>query len=586
MNVLGLSFNYHDSAAALVMDGKIVAACEEERFCRRKHTAEYPALAIEYVLKEGGITLDDVTHIAFYEKPIVKFDRILRGSMAAWPRSLVPFTSGIRQWVSHKMNVVRHIKKNLGTSKPIACVPHHMSHAASTFYPSGFDEAAILTMDGVGEWATTGIGVGEGKRFKMLKEIRYPHSIGLLYSTLTSYLGFKVNDAEWKVMGLAPYGTPRYLDQFRKVALMKPDGSFRLDLSYFSHHYSGRRMFSQKWCDLFGQPMRDPESDLTEFHHDIACSGQKFVEEIILNVARAARDLTGKKDLCIAGGVGLNSVANWRIYNELDFDNVFIQPAAGDDGGALGAACFMAHGVLDEPLPGAMTHAYYGPGYAQTEIDDFLRAGGIQHEKCGGDEAVARRTAELIADNKVIGWFQGRQEFGPRALGHRSIIGNPCNPGMKDIINAKVKYREAFRPFAPSVLEDRAHVYFDMPEGLQLPFMLMVPQVRPDWRDKLPAITHEDGSGRVQTVNSSDNGVYADLLRACADTIGVPMVINTSFNVRGEPIVTTPADAWDCYLRTGIDVLVLGDCVITEKQVTVDHEAGMRRSVELEGMVQ
>jgi carbamoyltransferase len=583
MNVLGLSFNYHDSAACLIIDGKIIAAAEEERFCRRKHTAEYPEMAIEYVLAEAGIEVKDLTHIAFYEKPIVKFDRILRGSLAAWPKSFMPFSLGVRQWMSDKIRVVKKTQKRLGTKKPIACIPHHVSHAASCYYPSAFDSAAILTMDGVGEWATTGMAHGQGKKFKMLNEIQYPHSIGLLFSAITAYLGFKVNDAEWKVMGLAPYGEPRFLDKFRQIVQMREDGSFRFDLSYFSHHYSSKRMYSKKWEQHFGAKARKPESELQDFHRDFACSGQRFVEELILNLARATQKITKEKKLCIGGGVGLNSVANWRILEETDFEEVFIQPAAGDDGGALGAASFLAYGLLDEKLPGRMTQVCFGPGYSNEEVETFLKEKNIPHEKFD-DQGLCKETARLVADNKVIGWFQGRQEFGPRALGQRSIIANPANAKMKDIINAKVKYREAFRPFAPSVLEEVAPVYFEMSEGQQLPFMLMVPQVRREWVSRLPAITHQDGSARVQTVNKLDNGIYYDMIKAVGDETGIPMVINTSFNVRGEPIVTTPHDAYDCFCRTGIDILVMENFIISVKPTEVDHDQGMQNSRDLEGI--
>jgi len=585
MNVLGLSFNYHDSAACLIQDGKIIAACEEERFCRRKHTAEFPEQAIHYVLREAGLSIDEITHIAFYEKPIVKFDRIFRGSLAAWPRSFTLFSKGMRHWLSNKIRVVDQSKKRLNTRKPIACIPHHVSHAASAYYPSGFKSSAILTMDGVGEWATTGIGHGQGTTFDMINEIRYPHSIGLLFSTITAYLGFKVNDAEWKVMGLAPYGKPTLVDKFKKIVQLRKDGSFNLDLSYFSHHWCSQRMFSKKWEQLFGQKSRKPESNLTDFHRDFACSGQLIVEELILNVARASHSLTGEKRLCIGGGVGLNSVANWRILQETDFDEVFIQPAAGDDGGALGAASFMAYGLLGEPLPGPMTHAYYGPGFSNDEVEQFLVSHNIPHQKYD-EEAMCQESAKLLANNKVIGWFQGRQEFGPRSLGHRSIIGNPANPKMKDIINAKVKYREAFRPFAPSVLEEEAHIYFDINKGLKLPFMLMVPQVRSEWAPRLPAITHKDGSGRVQTVNLKDNEIYYKMIKAVGEETGIPMVINTSFNVRGEPIVTSPEQAYDCFCRTGIDILVIENFIITDKPRNVDHEEGMKYSKGLEGMSQ
>ncbi len=582
MDVLGLSFHYHDSAACLVRDGEVVAACAEERLCRRKHTAEFPSRAIAYVLREGGIAAADLDYAAFYEKPIRKFDRLLRTTIAAWPESLVPFCSGTRQWITEKIHVVRLVQKRLGAPVPVACVPHHVSHAASAFYLSGFDRAAILTMDGVGEWATTAIGRGEGSRLEMLSEIRYPHSLGLLYSALTAYLGFRVNDAEWKVMGLAPYGKPVFLDRFRKLARQREDGSFRLDLRYFSFHTTGLRMFSQAWCDLFGAPSRAPEAELTDFHRDIAASGQRFLEELVLGLAAQARRASGERNLCIAGGVGLNAVANWRVRQECGFDDVFVQPAAGDDGGAVGAAAFLSCGILGQPRPPRLKQVFWGPGYGQDALSAFLRARGIPHEAFPDDRACCRAAAERIAANQVLGWFQGRQEFGPRALGHRSILGNPMHAGIKDLINAKVKYREAFRPFAPSVLEEQAHRFFEMAPGERLPFMVMVPPVRPEWRERLPGITHRDGSARVQTV-APDAGAFRTLLEELEGRLGIPMVLNTSFNVRGEPIVTTPEEAYDCFCRTGIDALVLGRCLVTEKPGAVDHGLGAKRSVALEG---
>ncbi|MGE4159869.1 MAG: carbamoyltransferase [Planctomycetota bacterium] len=581
MHVLGLSFNYHDSAACLVSNGKIVAACEEERFSRRKHDSAYPRGAIEFCLKEGGIGVPDLDHIVFYEKPLVKFDRILRVTLSEWPRALPLFADSTRQWMRGKIFVLGEIKKQTGFRKPVLTVPHHSAHAASAYYPSGFESAAILTMDGVGEWTTTAIGHGKGPRFETLREIRFPHSIGLFYSALTAYLGFKVNDAEWKVMGLAPYGKPTLLEKFRKLVQQRPDGSFRFDLSYFSHPWSRRSMITRRWEELFGAPPRARETELTDFHRDLAASGQALAEELILGVAREARRLTGEKRLCIGGGVGLNCVANWKIQSEGIFDEVFIQPGAGDDGGALGAACLVSHGILGEPRPGPMDHAFFGPSWSDDEIRAFARSRSLPHQSFN-NESLVKWTAEQIAKGEVVGFFQGRQEFGPRSLGHRSLLAHPGMPGMKDKINAKVKYREAFRPFAPAVQAEKAHLYFDMPEGLKIPYMLMTPQVRPAWRERLSAITHADGSARVQTVDKKVDPLFHALLGAVEQQTGAAVLLNTSFNVRGEPLVTSPGDAWDCYVRSGIDVLVMGTLAFTQKPATVDHEAALRHSVSLE----
>jgi carbamoyltransferase len=580
--VLGLSCFYHDAAAALVRDGDLVAAAEEERFNRQKHSNVFPARAVAYCLAEAGLTLDQVDHIVFYEKPLPKFGRILETVIAEWPRSFELWVRSVPLWLTSKLDHRKVFQRELATTQPILFCSHHLSHAASAFLPSGFDEAAIITADGVGEWTTTAWGTGRGTALSLTHEIRFPHSLGLLYSAITAYLGFRVNDAEWKVMGLAPYGRPRYVDQFRQVVDIRPDGSFRLDLRYFSFTYSTRRTFTRRWEQLFGQPARLPEAELSEFHADVAHSGQKIIEEILVTLARHVRAHTGLRDLCVAGGVGLNSVANWRMLTEAGFDRIFIQPAAGDSGGALGAALYVYNTMLGHPRRFVMRHACVGPSFDDAQVAQVLARHGVTARRIDDEAALLRETAGCIADGKVVGWFQGRMEFGPRALGSRSILADARNPDMKAIINAKVKFRETFRPFAPSVLRERAPEYFDVTPGQDLPFMLLVPQVRPDKRGVIPAVTHQDGTGRVQTLTEEANGRYYRLVRAFAERTGVPVVLNTSFNVRGEPIVCTPDDAYRTFVNTGIDVLVMGNYVVTDKPEPVDFDAGMRRSVSLE----
>lgn len=582
MNVLGISCFYHDAGAALVQDGQLVAAAEEERFNRKKHYSDFPRQAIDYCLKQGGITLDEVDHIGFYEKPLVKFNRILETILARWPLTYTSWVKSMPIWMLTKLRIGRVIQDELDTDKEILYCSHHLSHAASAFLVSPFQDAAIITADGVGEWTTTAWGTGRGVDVNITHEIRFPHSVGLLFSAITAYLGFRVNDAEWKVMGLAPYGKPTYVDKFREVVDIRDDGSFRLNMKYFAFTHSTSRTVSSHWERLFGQPIRKREAELTDFHRDIAHSGQKIVEEIMVKMARHVQRETGMDNVCLAGGVGLNCVANWRILQETDFRNIFIQPAAGDSGGALGTAFYIYNSVLRQPRVFEMKHALWGPSFSDDEIRDALHYSEAVFETAESDEELVDRTARMIADGKVVGWFQGRLEFGPRALGARSLLADPRNPKMKDIINAKVKFREAFRPFAPAVLREKAHEYFDMPAGMDAPFMLLVPKVHADKRDVIPAVTHQDGTGRVQTVTEEENGSYYRLIRRFGELTGVPVLINTSFNVRGEPIVCTPHDAYNTFVHTGIDVLVIGRHIVTEKPSPVDYEAGMKRSVALE----
>lgn len=586
MHILGLSFFYHDSAAALIRDGEIVAAAAEERFTRQKHTADFPEQAVRYCLREAGITSQDLGEIVFYEKPLVKFDRILECVIATWPFSYGQWLRAMPRWLGSRLHIARLIRKRLGVKrKPIMFCRHHLSHAASAFFLSPFERAAVLTVDGVGEWETTTLGRGVENRLELEYAQKFPHSIGLLYSAITSYLGFRVNDAEWKVMGLAPYGSPTLLEKFRRLVDVKKDGSFRLDLDYFSYHRGGRWMFSRKFQRLFGESQRFPEDSLTDFHRDFARSGQALIEEVLLKIAVHLRRLYGERYLCIGGGVGLNSVANWRIFEEAGFDDVFIQPAAGDDGGSLGAALFVHHCVFKRPRCPSLKHVYTGPGYTEEEIEQALREAGARFRTIKDDSRLVEETVRLLEEEKVIGWYQGRMEFGPRALGNRSILASPRREEMKAIINAKVKYREAFRPFAPAIVWERASEFFDFSEGMDLPYMLLVPQVRPEKRALIPAVTHQDGSGRVQTVRREINPLFHEVIQRFGERTGVPVLLNTSFNVRGEPIVNTPREAYHCFLNTGIDALVIGHFLVEDKPKPVDVGGGMSRSVRLEQTV-
>ncbi len=585
--ILGLSFYYHDSAAALVRDGQIVAAVAEERLSRHKHTSDFPKLAIEYCLEVGNLdSINNLDAIVFYEKPLVKFMRVLEGMVATWPRSYGPFVMNLPKYLKSKLDIRKAIYQQYPHYEgPVLFSEHHLSHAASAFYPSPFAEAAVLTLDGVGEWDTTCVGYGKGAELQLDASIQFPHSIGLLYSALTGYLGFKVNDGEWKVMGLAPYGKPRFVEQFRKLVDMRPDGSFRLNMEYFSHHWSNKYPFrEQKWQDLFGMPRRQPSEELGQEHSDLARSGQAVVEELILGIARYARQRYQSENLVIAGGVGLNSVANWKIEQAGIFRNVWIQPAAGDDGGALGAALYVSNGVYADPRT-PMTDVYYGPEFSDEDIEEFLLRREIPFTKLE-PKALIDQAADCIAKGQVIGWFSGRCEFGPRSLGNRSIVADATRADMKATINAKIKFREFFRPFAPSVLLENVHEYFDVAPGTELPFMLKIPSVREEMKARLPAITHEDGTGRVQTVRRDVNPAYWDLITAVGQRTGIPVVVNTSFNVRGEPIVCSPEDAYNCFVKTGIDALFLGSYYLSEKPPeALDFEKGYRDSDELEQQI-
>lgn len=584
--ILGISAFYHDSAAALIRNGEIIAAAQEERFTRKKHDPSFPKKSIEYCLKEASITIDEVDIVAFYDKPFVKFERLLETYISYAPFGIRSFISSMPPWIKKKLFMKEFISKELGYEGKFVFPEHHHSHASSAFYPSPFTEAAILTVDGVGEWATASFGCGKRNKIELFEEIRFPHSLGLLYSAFTYYCGFKVNSGEYKLMGLAPYGEPKYVDLIlEKLIDLKEDGSFRLNLDYFNY-CTGLTMTNRKFHNLFGGPPRKPEGKLEEKHMDLASSVQAVTEKAIMNMARYVQKETGYKNICLAGGVALNCVANGKVLREGPFENMWIQPASSDAGGALGAALIAWHEYLDKEREvseeGDMQKAsLLGPSFSDSEIENYLKDNDIPYEKLKESE-VAGRAAKIIADQNVVGWFQGKMEFGPRALGARSILGDPRSEHMQSIINRKIKFRESFRPFAPSVLLEKAGEYFDL--EAESPYMLMVAPVsekrrkKPpeegkkglekvkDKRSDVPAITHVDYSARVQTVKEKDNPAYYDLIRAFCEDHGCPVVINTSFNVRGEPIVCSPDDAYKCFMRTNMDYLLLGPFLVDKKK--------------------
>ena len=570
MHVLGISCFYHDAAAAILRDGVLVAAAEEERFSRKKHDNGYPKQAILFCLKEAGIDSPDLDFVVFYEKPFVKFERIVKTTLQTAPRSLKLFRSAMGSWLLDKLWIQELLRADLEIPRDrILFSDHHLSHAASAFYCSPFEEAAVLTVDGVGEWSCGTIGSGKGSRLVQSQEIRFPHSLGLLYSTFTAFLGFEVNEGEYKVMGMAPYGKPQYVDKIRQLVRIYKDGSLWLDLRYFAFHHSTSRSFNEKFTRLFG-PARDPQKSdtLDPFYCDIAASIQEVTQEIVVTMARHALKETGLNELCYAGGVALNSVANWRILKETSAKALFVQPAAGDSGGALGAALYVYHAVLGHPRKFVMEHAYWGQKASNGGVTDFLRSEGIAFEQMEKQDRLLDRVVGLLTQGKVVGWLQDRFEWGPRALGNRSILADPRNADMKEIVNRKIKFREPFRPFAPSVLAEEAGLYFDLPEGARLParFMLVVPPVRPERRDEIPAVTHVDGTGRLQLVEDSANPLYAALIKRFAQATGVPVLLNTSFNLKGEPIVNTPAEAYSTFARSGLDALVLGNCLVVKNE--------------------
>jgi carbamoyltransferase len=572
--ILGISAFYHDSAAALLRGAEIVAAAQEERFTRRKHDASFPRHAIEYCLAEGGVGRGELDYIVFHDKPFLKFERLIETYLAFAPRGFGSFRMALPLWIREKLFQKDMLRRELRTLAPgfdgakrLLFTEHHLSHAASAFFPSPFEKALILTMDGVGEWATTSAALGAGNKIEVIREIHFPHSLGLLYSAFTYYCGFRVNSGEYKLMGLAPYGEPRYAGAIREHLIdVKPDGSFRLNMDYFNY-CAGLTMTNARFDALFGASPRGPEEAITQRHKDIAASIQAVLEDVVLRMAVALRKDTGARNLCLAGGVALNCVANGRLLREGGFEKIWIQPAAGDAGCAVGAALAAFYGYLGQPRQSGvdrMNGSFLGPSFSQRQIETRLLAAGANYRVLNESELLAA-TAEALAEGKALGWFQGRMEFGPRALGARSILADPRSPAMQSTLNLKVKRRESFRPFAPAVTLQAAPAWFDL--RVESPYMLLVADVL---RREIPAVTHVDNSARVQTVSEDENPRLHALLRAFEERTGCPVLVNTSFNVRGEPVVCTPEDALRCFLGTDIDVLVMGNCYLRKE----DQPAG------------
>ena len=607
MRILGISAFYHDSAAALVRDGEIVSAAQEERFTRKKHDSRFPSNAVEYCLSQEGVGLSDVDFVAFYDKPFLKFERLLETYVAFAPRGLRSFAMAMPLWVREKLfqknllhNELKQFSKEFDWEHRLLFAEHHQSHAASAFYPSPFEDALILTMDGVGEWATTSVALGSGNKLEIIKEIHFPHSLGLLYSAFTYYTGFKVNSGEYKVMGLAPYGSPRFAKQILDHLIdLKADGSFRLNLDYFNY-CTGLTMTNSKFDKLFEGPRRKPEELLTQRHMDLAASVQVVLEEVVLRMTRALAAETGKKNLCLAGGVALNCVANGRLLRDGHFERIWIQPAAGDAGGALGAALAAYHSFKGQPRKtnrccDNMKGSYLGPEFSQAEIERRLTAAGARYAVLSDDELLDA-CADALESEKAVGWFQGRMEFGPRALGGRSILGDARSPKMQSMLNLKVKFRESFRPFAPSVLREHVCEWFELDQDS--PYMLLVANVLEQRRkpmteaerglfgieklnvprSDIPAVTHVDYSARIQTVHKETNPRYHALIQRFNKRTGCPVIVNTSFNVRGEPIVGTPEDAFRCFMGTDMEVLAIGNCFLRKEDqnpnLTKDYKSG------------
>jgi len=611
VRVLGVSAFYHDSAAALVEDGRIVAAAQEERFSRKKHDAGFPEQAIEYCLDAAGVPFTDIDYVAFYDKPFLKFERLLETYLAFAPRGFKSFALAMPIWIKEKLfqkDLLRKQFKAFDDSfdwqNKLLFSEHHLSHAASAFFPSPYDEAVVLTMDGVGEWATTSVAIGRGNTLEVEKEIHFPHSLGLLYSAFTYYAGFRVNSGEYKVMGLAPYGEPKYADVIKdNLVDIKEDGSFRLDQSFFNY-CTGLTMTNDRFAALFGEPVRAPEALLTPFHMDIAASVQAVVEEVVLKLTRSLRAEYGIPNLCLAGGVALNCVANGKAHRDGAFENIWIQPAAGDAGGALGAALGTHHIHLGEPrIPAKgmdhMSGGYLGPSFEQKEIEDRLTAAGAKYQVMD-DDALIEQTASALAGDKAVGWMTGRMEFGPRALGGRSILGNPMSSAMQKTLNLKVKYRESFRPFAPAVLREDVSSWFE--HDADSPYMLLVADVKQERRRKMndaeaalfgidklnvvrseiPAVTHVDYSARLQSVHHETNPRFHALLSAFKAKTGCPVLVNTSFNIRGEPIVCTPEDAFRCFMGTELDLLAVGNCLLLKEEQSSDLKVDYSDSFDLD----
>lgn len=595
MLILGVSCYYHDAAACLLEDGEIVAAAEEERFSRNKHDYAFPKMAIRFCLQQAGIQAADLDYVVFFEKPFRKLDRILMTTLQTFPRSWKVFRESMLSWMLDKMWVATTLQAELGVprDKVLFC-EHHLSHAASAYLSSPFEEAAILTVDGVGEWTTGTYGVARDSNIKLLKQTEFPHSLGLLYSAFTAFLGFEVNEGEYKVMGMAPYGQPRYVDKVWKLVHQNQDGSFSLDMDYFCFHHSTDRTFARKFETLFGEPRSaklqfftkatgfpkyygappgnfSELCELNQHYADIAASIQKVTEELLLGMARHVRQQTGLTRLCVAGGVALNSVANSRLLRETPFNELYIQPAAGDSGGALGAALWAHNTLLGKPRRFVMRHSSWGHANTEAEISDFLRANNVPHHQLHNEDELINRVVDLLIGGKVVGWAQGRFEWGPRALGNRSILADARNPDMKDIVNSKIKFREPYRPFAPSVLAECAERYFDLPDATRhypARYMLYVVPVHADKRNVLPAITHVDGTARLQTVFREESPRYYHLIEQFGQGSGVPVVLNTSFNLKGEPIVNSPADAFSTFCNSGMDALVLENFLIEKSSLS------------------
>ncbi|MCB0209340.1 MAG: hypothetical protein KDJ52_08425 [Anaerolineae bacterium] len=597
MNILGVSCYYHDAAAALLVNGQLVAAAEEERFTRKKHDHSFPKQAIDFCLKRANITSDDLDYVVFYEKPLIKFERIMQTSLSTFPRSWGVFRESMVTWFNEKLWIKSQLQTGVGVpTNKILFVEHHLSHAASAMFCSPYQDAAVLTIDGVGEWTTASIGQataawnGSGSNgINLSHELRFPHSLGLLYSAFTAYLGFRVNNGEYKVMGMAPYGQPKYMDDVYKVVNVDEGGGITLNMDYFSFHYSTSKTFNQKFVDLFG-PARKPEAEFftttthpakdhpdwndaaaahNQKYADIAASIQRVTEDIILKMAdRAHRESGGSKNLVMAGGVALNSVANGRVMREGPFENVFIQPAAGDAGGALGAALYAYHVIFGHPRRFTMEHAYWGAEFPESDMVEAIKSSGFAYEEFDDDDKLLDQAVDTLLQEKVIGWYRGRFEWGPRALGHRSIIADPRSEAMKEIVNTKIKFREPFRPFAPVVMEDRAHEYFSTPNlNKQYPprYMLMVSDIPQDKWDKIQAVCH-NGTGRLQSVREEWNSGYYNLIKKFDQATGVPVLLNTSYNLRGEPIVTTPQEAINTFAASDIDQLVMGPFLVKKPE--------------------
>lgn len=604
MNILGVSCYYHDAAAALLVDGNLVAAAEEERFTRKKHDSSFPKHSIDFCLKFADLTATDLDYVVFYEKPLVKFERILQTTLSTFPKSWAVFRESMVTWFDEKLWIKSKLQTSIGIpAEKILFIEHHLTHAASAMFCSPYDEAAVVTIDGVGEWTTSTVGRatarwnGQGvNNIDLTRELRFPHSLGLLYSAFTAYLGFRVNNGEYKVMGMAPYGQPKYMDEVYKVVNVDQDGGLTLNMDYFSFHHSTQHTFNKRFVELFGPP-RKPESEFfTEITHphkehhewddavaaqnqkyaDVAASIQRVTEEIILKIVNYAHRQTGAKNLVMAGGVALNSVANGRVMREGPFENVFIQPAAGDAGGAIGAALYAYHIIFDQPRKFTMEHAYWGTEYPESQMVEAINQAGFHYEAFDDDDKLLDRVVDTLLQSRVIGWYRGRFEWGPRALGHRSIIADPRREEMKEIVNTKIKFREPFRPFAPVIMEERCHEYFTTPNlDNQYPprYMLMVSDIPEDKWDQIQAVCH-NGTGRLQSVREEWNSGYYNLIKKFDQATGVPVLLNTSYNLRGEPIVTTPQEAINTFAASDIDQLVMGPFLVSKRdgyQATGSH---------------